>query len=133
MYQPGKPLPLDLREEIINQLSEGYGVTDVSKNLSVAKSSVVNIRNHYLHHGTVHPCSRGGRSLPIKLTDDILEVVEVWKRQKPSMYAHEISDRLQREQICDPNNVPAPRTIQEAIQVKLGMIHKKITSKAKGP
>ena len=48
MNQAGKSLPLDLRQEIINQLSEGNGVTYVSKNVSVAKSSVVNIRNHYL-------------------------------------------------------------------------------------
>ena len=124
-------IPLDLRQEIINQLSEGYGVTDVSKNLSVTKSSDVNIHNNYLHHGTVHPCTRGGRLLPLKLTDDILEAVEVWKRQKPSISALEMSDRLQREQICDPNNVMTPRTIKEAIQVKLGMTHRNITSKAK--
>ena len=69
--------------------------------------------------------------MPQKLTDDVLEVIEVWKLQKPSTYAHEISNRLVREQTCDQNNVPAPRTIQEGIRHKLGMTHKKITSKAR--
>ena len=130
MYQPGKPLPLDLRQVILDNLYAGYGVTEISNHLCVAKSSVVNIRNHHSRYGTVRPFDQGG-TVPQKLTDDVLEVIEVWKLQKPSTYAHEISNRLVKEQICDQNNVPAPRTIQEGIRDKLGMTHKKITSKAR--
>ena len=127
MYQPGKPLPLDLRQVILDNLYAGYGVTEISNHLCVAKSSVVKIRNHHSRYGTVRPFDQGG-TVPQKLTDDVLEVIEVWKLQKPSTYAHEILNRLVREQICNQENVPAPRTIQEGIQDKLGMTHKKITS-----
>ena len=55
MYQSGKPLPLDLRQVILNNLIGGYGVTEISKHLCVAKSSVVNVRNHHSRYGTVQP------------------------------------------------------------------------------
>ena len=62
------------------------------------------------------------------ITDDILEVIEIWKLRKPSLYASEIRERLLREGICTPANVPSIRQIQTVTNKKLGLTFKKLTS-----
>ena len=58
------------------------GVTEISKHLCVAKSSVVNIRNHHSRYGTVRPFDQGG-TVPQKLTDDVLEVIKYGSCKSP--------------------------------------------------
>jgi len=64
----------------------------------------------------------------VLITDDILEVIEIWNLQKPSLYASEICERLLRDSICTPPYVPSVRQVQSVINKKLGMTHKKLTS-----
>ena len=98
-YQPGKPLPMCAREEIIDLYNNGVGVSEISRNTRVTKGAVHKVVQHFALHGTTQPFSCGG-SDPILITDDILEVIEIWKLQKPSIYASEIRERF----ICIKQN-----------------------------
>ena len=122
-YQPGKPLPMFVREEIVDL----YNIRDFPRNTRVTKRAVHNVVQHFALHGTTQPFSCGG-SQPILITNDILEVIEIWKLRKPSVYASEIRERLLREGICTPANVPPIRQIQTVTNKELRMTYKKLTS-----
>jgi len=51
---------------------------DIARNTKVAKGAVHKIVHHYSLHGTTEPFSCGGKD-PVLITDDILEVIEIWK------------------------------------------------------
>jgi len=44
---------------------------------------------------------KGEQSCPSKLSDDVLESIELFKLAKPSIYGWEIHERLLRDRICD--------------------------------
>ena len=125
-YLPGKPLPVFVREEIVDLYNNGVGVSEISRNTRVTKGAVHKVVQHFPLHGTMQPFCCGG-SEPISITDDILEVIEIWKLRKPSLYASEIRERLLREGICTPANDPSIRQIQTVTNKKLGMTYKKLT------
>ena len=80
-YQPGKPLPVFVREEIVDLYNNGVGVSEISRNTRqtrVTKGAVHKVVQHFALHSTTQPFSCGG-SEPILVTDDILEVIEIWK------------------------------------------------------
>ena len=103
-YQPGKPLPVFVREEIVDLYNNGLGVSEISRNKRVTKGAVHKVVQHFALHSTTQPFSCGG-SEPILITDDILEVIEIWKLWTPSLYASEIRQRPLRESSCTPANV----------------------------
>ena len=104
------------------------GISEISRNTRVTNGSAVHkVVQHFALHGTTQPFSCGS-SEPILKTDDILEVIEIWKLRKPSLYASEIRERLLREGICTPVNVPSIRQMQTVTNKKLGMSYKKLTS-----
>ena len=80
-------------------------------------------------YGTTQPLANEG-SLPSKVTDDILAVIEIWKIRQPCMYASEIKERLLTENICTPDTVLCVRTIQDAFNTRLDMTNKKMTVQA---
>ena len=88
-YQPGKPLPVFVRKEIVDLYNNGVGISEISRNTRVTKGAVHKVMQHFALHGTTQPFSCGG-SEPTLITDDFLEVIEIWKLRKPSRYASEI-------------------------------------------
>ena len=125
-YQPSKLLPVFVWEEIVDLYNNGVGVSEISRNTKVTKGAVHKVVQHFALHATTQPFSCGG-SEPILITD-ILEVIEIWKLRKPSLYASEIRERLLCEGICTSANVPSIRQIQTVTYKKLGMTYKKLTS-----
>ena len=81
-YQPGKPLPVFVRKEIVDLYNNGVGISEISRN-----TRVLNKRSSSQSHATLCPPRHDAATL---LTDDILEVIEIWKLRKPSLYASEI-------------------------------------------
>ena len=77
-YQPSKPLPVFVREKIVDLYNNGVGVSEISCNTRVTKGAVHKVVQHFALHGTMQPFSCGG-SEPILITDDILQVIEIWK------------------------------------------------------
>ena len=77
-YQPSKPLLVFVREEIVDLYNNGVGISEISRNTRVTKGAVHKVVQHFAIHGTTQTFSCGG-SEPILITDDILEVIEIWK------------------------------------------------------
>ena len=50
------------------------------------------------------------------MRDDILEVIEIWKLQKPSIYMAEIRNRLLLEGICALADLPSMDAINKSLQ-----------------
>ena len=46
-------------------------------------------------------------TFPVLMRDDILQVIEMWKLQKPSIYTAEIRIRLLLEGICSLDDLPS--------------------------
>ena len=71
---------------------------------------VCRITRHYQTYGTCSPLRRGGRRNPFKLSDNVLESIELFKLMKPSMFGREIRERLLNGSVCDGRNLPALST-----------------------
>ena len=78
VYEPGKALSEPLRKEIIEMYDEGLSLTDISNDVKVTVRGVNKIINCH-----------GGSGADV-VTDDVLHFIEIWKRQRPSIYAREI-------------------------------------------
>lgn len=126
VYEPGKPLSFAFRSEIIDMFNNGHSMRAIARSLKVTRKAIRKVIHHFQAYGTVIPFSSGG-SEPYIMTDAVLQCVEIWKLQKPSIYASEIQDKLLREGICLRNNLPTISAINKSITRKLQMTHKKIS------
>ena len=72
----------------------------------------------------IFPLRRGGRRNPSKLSDNVLESIELFKLMKPSMFGREIRERLLNDGVCDGRNLPAISTVNKGIKIKLRIINK---------
>uniref|UniRef100_A0AC34EZS5 Homeobox domain-containing protein n=1 Tax=Panagrolaimus sp. ES5 TaxID=591445 RepID=A0AC34EZS5_9BILA len=57
-YFNGKPLPYEIRKEIIRQLNEGIGVTQIGRNLQISHGAVSKIVQIYRATRSIEPKSR---------------------------------------------------------------------------
>jgi len=85
----GKALSEPLREEIIEMYNKRVSSTDISNDVKVTVRGVNKIINCH-----------GGSGVDV-VTHDVLHCIEIWKLQRPSIYAREIQNRLLLEGICD--------------------------------
>ena len=102
-YIPEKPLSSDLRHLIIDKIVEGGGdpltmifpgrFVDIANELNVSLATVSKIWKNYCETGSLSPLKhRGGN--PSRLSNGDLELIEVLKRQKPSITHAEVMDCL---------------------------------------
>jgi len=60
------------------------------------------------------------------VTDDVLLCNEIWKLQRPSIYAREIQNRLLLEGICDRDKLLPISAINRSLSGKLGMTRRSL-------
>ena len=83
------------------------------RNLMLTYGGVCRIIRHYQTYGTYFPLRRGERRNPSKLSDNVLESIELFKLIKPSMFEREIRERLLKDGMCDGRNLPALSTVNK--------------------
>ena len=106
-----KSLPDSFRGEILDLYNyRGFSKKQISQDLQVTTRAVRKIIRHFQRYGTLTAFSHGG-SEPRKVTDNVLQCMEIWKLQKPTTYAHEIRNRLYLEGICDGSTLPPESSI----------------------
>jgi len=118
VHEPGKALSEPLREEIIKMYNEGFGLTDISKDVKVTVRGINKIINHYAHHGTLIPFCHGSSEADA-VTDDVLHCIEIWKLQRLSIYARVLQNRLLLEGICDRDKLPSISAINRSLSGNL--------------
>ena len=74
---------------IVDLYLSGEGPREISPTVRVTYGGVCRIIRHYQTYGTYFPLSRGGRRNPSKLSDNVLESIELFKLMKPSMFGRE--------------------------------------------
>ena len=100
----GQPVGDDLRSLAITLILEAGGNTDsqyiprgvlssVASQLKLSKTCVKNIWSRYCEAGSVRPRPHGG-GVDSKLKEPDLLYIEQLKREKPSIYLHEIQGKL---------------------------------------
>ena len=85
IYETGKALSGAFREEIIRLYNQGFSANEISGDSKVTVRGINKIVNHYRCYGTVLPFTQEGSEARI-MTDDLLQCVELWKLEKPSVY-----------------------------------------------
>ena len=96
-FRSGKPLSTEIRRRIVDLYLSGEGPREISPTVRVT----------YQTYGTYFPLSRGGRRNPSKLSDNVLEAIELFKLMKPNMFGREIRERLLNDGVCYETDLPA--------------------------
>ena len=123
-FRSGKPLSTEIRRRIVDLYLSGEGPREISPTVRVTYGGVCRIIRHYQTYGTHFPLSRGGQRNPSKLSDNVLESIELFKLMKPSMFGREIRERLLNDGVCDGRNLPALSTLNKGIKIRLRIINK---------
>nr|CAB96396.1 transcription factor [Phallusia mammillata] len=117
VYVNGRPLPDQIRQQIVDQAHHGVRPCDIARQLRVSHGCVSKILARYYETGSIRPGVIGG-SKPKVATPKVVEKICEYKRQNPTMFAWEIRDRLLGEQICDQDNVPSVSSINRIVRNK---------------
>jgi len=114
VYESGKALSEPLREEIIEMYNEGLNLIDILNDVKVTIRGVNKIMNRH-----------GGSGADV-VTDDVLHCIEIWKLQRPGIYAREIQNRLLLEGICDRDKLLSISGINRSLSGKLRMTRRSL-------
>nr|NP_001027652.1 Pax-2/5/8 [Ciona intestinalis]BAC41498.1 Pax-2/5/8 [Ciona intestinalis] len=117
VYVNGRPLPDQVRQQIVDQAHIGVRPCDIARQLRVSHGCVSKILARYYETGSIRPGVIGG-SKPKVATPRVVEKICDYKRQNPTMFAWEIRDRLLSEGICDHDNVPSVSSINRIVRNK---------------
>ena len=110
-YKPGRPVNKEIRRRIIDLYLVGEGPFVISRSGRVTKERFgksFDIMRRMVQ--SYDAFSQGGRTYSSKLSDDVLESLELFKLTKPSMYSREIRERLLNDGICDRQSIPGLST-----------------------
>ena len=69
-------------------------------------------------YGTYSLFNEGGRGNPSKLSDNVIESIELFKLMKPGTFGREIRERLLKDGVCDGGNLQALSTVNKGIKNK---------------
>uniref|UniRef100_A0A8R1TJL6 Paired domain-containing protein n=1 Tax=Onchocerca volvulus TaxID=6282 RepID=A0A8R1TJL6_ONCVO len=93
IYANGRPLPVHLRERIIQMAASGIKPCQISRQLQVSHGCVSKILSRYRDTGSIRPGKIGG-SKPKKSLPQVVTAIAIYKHCQPSMYSWEIRSRL---------------------------------------
>ena len=99
----GRTLSYDLRTSIVDEIIRNGGdihtgyfpgrFSDVANHFRVSRSCVENLWRRLHKDRTIEPKRHGGGN-PIRLTDGDLQLIETWKKARPTSSLREIYDGL---------------------------------------
>lgn len=85
-FKPGRPINNETRRRIINLYLIGEGPNAISRAVRVTHGAVSGVVRRFETFSTYDAYSQGGRRNSSKLSDDILECIELFKLMKPSVH-----------------------------------------------
>uniref|UniRef100_A0A8R1DSZ6 Paired domain-containing protein n=1 Tax=Caenorhabditis japonica TaxID=281687 RepID=A0A8R1DSZ6_CAEJA len=99
VFVNGRPLPDNIRSQIVQMAQHGTRPCDISRQLKVSHGCVSKILGRFYSTGSVRPGVIGG-SKPKVATPRVVECIAGYKRTNPTMFAWEIRAKL-IEVCCD--------------------------------
>ena len=118
VYINGKPLPKEIREEIIELARLGVRPCDISRRLKITHGCISKLLSKYQKTGSINP---GGANVgrPRVITPKIEENIEEYRREQPGIFSWELRDRLLSENVCSRENLPSLSSISRLIKHKM--------------
>ncbi|NP_999759.1 paired box protein [Strongylocentrotus purpuratus] len=117
-FANGRPLPTQIRTQIVELAREGVRPCDISRQLKVSHGCVSKILVRFYETGSIKPGVIGG-SKPKVATRDVVDKIADYKRDNPTIFAWEIRDRLLSESICGKETVPSVSSINRILRNKI--------------
>ena len=117
-YVNGKPLPKDIREQIINLARIGVRPCDISRQLKITHGCISKLLSKYQKTGSINP---GGTNVgrPKVITPRIEQTIDQYRREQPGIFSWELRDRLLRENVCSRERLPSLSSISRLIKRKM--------------
>ena len=116
-YVNGKPLPKEIRLQIISLALQGLRPCDISRRLRITHGCISKLLSKYRKTGSIQPGGEGvGR--PRVISPLIAQKIKQLANQQPGLYSWEIRDRLVQENICNRENVPSLSSISRLLKRK---------------
>jgi transposase len=97
LFVNGRPLPLHVRQRIIELALVGVRPCDISRQLLVSHGCVSKILTRFYETGSIKPGSIGGSKPKHVTTPQIVQKILRLKQDNPALFAWEIRDILRRE------------------------------------
>ena len=97
VFVNGRPLPLHIRQRIIELALIGVRPCDISRQLLVSHGCVSKILTRFYQTGSIRPGSTGGSKPKQVTTPQVVKRIIELKCQSPTLFAWEIRDLLRRE------------------------------------
>lgn len=118
LYINGKPLPKEIREEIVELARLGVRPCDISRRLKITHGCISKLLSKYQKTGSINP---GGANVgrPRVITPKIEQKIEQYRREQPGIFSWELRDRLLQENICSRENLPSLSSISRLIKQKM--------------
>lgn len=116
-YINGKPLPKEVRHEIITLALQGFRPCDISRRLRITHGCISKLLSKYRKTGSIQPGGEGvGR--PRVITPHIAQRIKQYTQQQPGLYSWEIRERLVQENVCSRENIPSLSSISRLLKNK---------------
>lgn len=113
-YINGRPLPNEVRHEIIALALQGFRPCDISRRLRITHGCISKLLSKYRKTGSIQPRGKGvGR--PRVITPHLAETIEQYTKEQPGIYSWQIRDRLVQENVCSVGNVPSLSSISRLL------------------
>ena len=113
----GRPLPANMRMQIIQMAAQGVRPCAISRKLRVSHGCVSKILQRYSETGSIRPGSIGG-SKPKPTTPMVESKMDQYRAESPDILCYEIRRRLLDEGVCDQSNVPSVSVIAKYLRQK---------------
>lgn len=104
IFVNGRPLPLHVRQRIIELALIGVRPCDISRQLLVSHGCVSKILTRFYQTGSIRPGSIGGSKPKQVTTPQVVKRIIELKNQSPTLFAWEIRDLLRRERQQQPQS-----------------------------
>ncbi|CAB4037449.1 paired box pox-neuro, partial [Paramuricea clavata] len=96
----GKALPDKVRQEIIEKWLNNEGIAEIPRQLVLTYKSVSNIVDMWITTGSTRPQSPQRVGVRTARTDDVITYTKYMKINKPSTYAKEIRQQIEKDSTC---------------------------------
>ena len=116
-YINGKPLPKEIRHEILTLALQGFRPCDISRRLRITHGCISKLLSKYRKTGSIQA---GGESVgrPRVITPRIAQRIMEYRKEQPGLFSWEIRDRLVQESLCSKESPPSLSSISRLLKNK---------------
>ena len=115
LFVNGRPLPIQIRQQIVEMAAMGIRSCMISRQLRVSHGCVSKILGRYQETGSIKPGSAGGSNKKkMNLTPELEQKVIEYRQQ--NNMAWEIRDLLVKHQNVEPNKAPSVDAIKRVLR-----------------